>query len=513
MLAENLIPMLRLLFLESQLGNGNDSKDMIREVFDKYSKDVDENNKILQGLYGVMYEMLLHDFKTPMVKSIYEQGLLMSFPNNQQLIDSILKFDANDLKSVKEECNALFNIIERKLKLEKLTNGLSRFSMMLRKSPEDIEDMDTFGEDVKTLIDKNSISKSASTAIMGRLSLTDKDSLEAIAKDVKSEASEGSIWKTYLTGINKMSQGGLRDGQLTYIQALQHNNKSGLLLSILSTLPFLNDVKEKMKGKTGKPAIVLFSFEDSLTKILGDIYGILKMFENPNHERIVIKDLTYEEIRDYVFGYFATSGWHFIIERIDPSDFGFNDMFRAFDAIEKEGYNIRAFGMDYLSQINKKGCNKDGAQGTDLRDLIKRTKNWIYSKGILGLTAHQLNQAAKRLKQDGVPNEEFLEKVVGLGFTEGSGQIDQEIDLEILINIIKANGKTYLDVIRGKHKLNSVIENEDDLRFCVKFPDNGNKIPPDVLEGMKPACYPDFKSAIVGGSTKKVEEFDESAFF
>jgi hypothetical protein len=358
---------------------------------------------------------------------------------------------------------------------------------------------------VNQLLELNNPAAVSEKALIGSLSLTDVDSVTKVAEDVITESSADGLWTTYLTGINNMTQGGFRDGQLAYIEALQHNNKSGLLLGLLATLPFLN--KPRPSERPGIPTIVLFSFEDSLTKILGDLYGIIKMYQNPNHDRIELDELHPDEIKHTILEAYKDTGWDFVVHRIDPSDFTYNDLFNFVNELEIKGASVRELGMDYLSQISKGGCIKDGPMGTDLRDLIKRVKNWIASKDIMGISAHQLNQAAKRLKQEGVPDHEFLEKIVGLGYTEASGQIDQELDLEILINLIKANGKTYMGVTRGKHKLNSVIKNHEDLSFVVKLPDNGNKLAPDVLEGQKPMCFPTFEEAVSGSNVAEDSPF------
>jgi hypothetical protein len=58
--------------------------------------------------------------------------------------------------------------------------------------------------------------------------------------------------------------------------------------------------------------------------------------------------------------------------------------------------------------------------------------------------------------------------------------LDQEVDLEIYIHLVKHNRETYLTVQRGKHRLPTVIN--DDLKyFILKFP-KGMPIPEDINE-------------------------------
>ena len=46
-----------------------------------------------------------------------------------------------------------------------------------------------------------------------------------------------------------------------------------------------------------------------------------------------------------------------------------------------------------------------------------------------------------------------------------SKQIDQVVDLEIFIHIEKVNGKSFLTVQRGKHRI--IEQTPDELHYCV----------------------------------------------
>jgi hypothetical protein len=96
------------------------------------------------------------------------------------------------------------------------------------------------------------------------------------------------------------------------------------------------------------------------------------------------------------------------------------------------------------------------------------------------VTPHQLSPEAKNLVRGGVPEDQFVKEVAEKGFTSGSRQLDQEVDLEIYIHLMKHNKETYLTVQRGKHRLPTIVS--DELKyFILKFP-KGMPIPEDLNE-------------------------------
>jgi hypothetical protein len=48
--------------------------------------------------------------------------------------------------------------------------------------------------------------------------------------------------------------------------------------------------------------------------------------------------------------------------------------------------------------------------------------------------------------------EDFVKEIEGKGYYDSCGTIDQEVDLELFIHIVKVNGESYLTVQRGKHR-------------------------------------------------------------
>ena len=51
---------------------------------------------------------------------------------------------------------------------------------------------------------------------------------------------------------------------------------------------------------------------------------------------------------------------------------------------------------------------------------------------------------------------DFVKELVGKGYYDGCRTIDNEVDVEMFIHIEKMNGRAYLTVQRGKHRINGV---------------------------------------------------------
>lgn len=75
----------------------------------------------------------------------------------------------------------------------------------------------------------------------------------------------------------------------------------------------------------------------------------------------------------------------------------------------------------------------------------------------------------KILVRNGVQETEFVKEIANKGYTEGSRQLDQVVDLELYLHKAKINRRWHLCVQRGKHRGQEIIS-EDDLYFVLPFP-------------------------------------------
>ena len=492
----NLLKRIRLLFLEAHIKDtmGNSLKDIMLEVSGYNSEEI---NPTLDGLIEVIKEMQHNDFSSGIPSSLFELGLSCAIPDSQTTYDTTLRIP-EDGEDIVKEINVLRTLFKEERKIAVLQNRLFQNAMKIRKDYAGIEDVNDFLNKTVELIEENNPTKSDSSAIIDKVSLSNSSDIKEVLDKVKEESTDSGVWKTYLTGLNDMTQGGIRNG-LTFILGSQHNFKSGLTLSIFCSAALLNPPKPS--ERPGKPTMVWISFEDPMVKLMGDVYGILKGYDDPDGERIELGDLDTEEESEYIRKKFEATGYDVEFYRIDPSNYSFTALFNFLTDLEIKGASLRFIGLDYLAHIPKTGCSDRGATGADTRELVRRVRNWMEARGIPCLSPHQISAGGNNLKRDGIDDAEFVAKVVDKGYTADSSQINQEYDLELTVNKHMIGKDTYLNVGRGKHKLNSVLANQEHLFFHVKFPLNGNKIPPDVLEGQTRKCYAtveEIKEASVG---------------
>lgn len=96
--------------------------------------------------------------------------------------------------------------------------------------------------------------------------------------------------------------------------------------------------------------------------------------------------------------------------------------------------------------------------------------------------------------------ESFVRDIANKGYYDSCKTIDQEVDLELYIHIVKADGKSWLTVQRGKHRLiqqtkeeykYTVLPFEDigDIRDDVNGADTSRKKPAGPQEGQAPGFW------------------------
>ena len=69
--------------------------------------------------------------------------------------------------------------------------------------------------------------------------------------------------------------------------------------------------------------------------------------------------------------------------------------------------------------------------------------------------------------------ESFVRDIANKGYYDSCKTIDQEVDLEIYIHIVKADNRSWLTVQRGKHRL--ISQTKEEYKYCVlPFSDIGD---------------------------------------
>lgn len=453
-----------------------DSRELVKSILDEIKpkkKDILEGDTgdnipaIISLLQSMSNEFSAYDDKVTLLGE-----LKILFRNNPAYYDSIKDqieaemTDGGKKRSINNLKNKIFKYYNELKALKLLNNTVYKMN-------NDALDGSIQEELAKILpqlenLAKNNRVKGPET--MDKLILSRRDEVGVIMEKIKREKEEGGVLKTGWIQLNNCINGGFRRGETTVVCALQHNYKSGFMQSILMQVARWN--KPKMYDPKKKPLLLYISLEDEVPNILKFMYRYLFYNENkvlPDDTENDISLLTDAQLTEYVMHRLGMNGYEIAILRADPAAWTYQDIFTVCTTYEAEGYEIHMLIVDYLSKLPLTGCDTSGAQGTGIRDLFNRLRNFCSAKDICFLSPHQISTEGKTLIRNGVSEAMFVKEIAGKGYTEGSRQIDQVVDLELYIAKARIDKKWCLAVQRGKHRGQPIID-DSLLYFVLPFP-------------------------------------------
>jgi hypothetical protein len=288
------------------------------------------------------------------------------------------------------------------------------------------------------------------------------DSIESLIQRSNEELSSDGVLKSGWQAINRMlgESGGFRRGEMVLLSALQHNFKSQFMLNLFKHFALYNT--PYMRDPNKKPLLLYLSLENELPNNMMWLYANIK--ENETGEALDYSNVDPKEAAAYIQEKLSVNGYTAIMLRLKPNDCTVYDLFDLMLGYEAQGYEIHSVLIDYLNMVDKKGLSSQGPAGEDIRELYRRMRNFTSYRGITCVTCHQLSTEAKVLVRQRVDN--FVKEIANKGYYDGSRRIDQEVDLEIHIHIVKLpNQGSYLTVQRGKHR--TVRITEDKHQYCI----------------------------------------------
>lgn len=299
--------------------------------------------------------------------------------------------------------------------------------------------------------------------MVDEIDISDTAGLSELMQRARMEASPEGVIRFGWQGLNRMTgeHNGIVRGESWVVGALQHNFKTGFTMSLfkhaaLYNTPWLKDPRKK-------PCLVHISTENSLTSNVMWLYANLK--ENETGVECQLDQVDIAEATRYVHERMTATGYEIKMCRMNPSDVSYHTIQDYILRLEAEGYEVHLLVVDYLNMINKKGCAQ-GPAGFEVRDLFRRMRNFTSEHRIAFITPHQLSTEAKSLVRQGVEN--FVQEIANKGYYDSCRTIDQEVDLEVYVHIVKVNGESYLTVQRGKHRKVKPT-NLKDLFFVLPF--------------------------------------------
>lgn len=304
-------------------------------------------------------------------------------------------------------------------------------------------------------------------SVVDDINFNDIEDINRIFQRGAEELDTKGIIRFGFQGLNRMfgSQNGARRGEMIVIGALQHNFKSGLSLEMFKSAALYNT--PYMRDPQRKPMLMRVSFENTMAMDVTYLYKSL--VENEFGFPVDVSKVSPQEASKTVSEKLRANGYTINMCHIDPSEYTYHDLFDRINKFESDGYEIHLLNIDYLNMMSKKGCAQ-GPAGFEVRDLYRRTRNFTSKRGITCITPHQLSTEAKQLVRLGTDN--FVQEIANKGYWDSCRTIDQEVDMEIYIHIVKVNDESYLTMQRGKHRKIAITPEKD--KYCVyKFEEVG----------------------------------------
>ncbi len=410
-------------------------------------------------------------------KTTLEQQLRINCKEDDRTFDTIKRvFDEeyNESNNKRAITNLIKDLTNYFIE-DQISSILSKNAYEFKLNRDKIKDINAFVSDLIGQLEPLQINmKLKDPALIDELDLSDSDTLSNLLSDAKNSGEESYVMKTGWQDLNTMLQGGIRRGECGVIGALQHKYKTGFTMSLFKQLAIYN--KPYMIDPAKKPLMLRISFEDDLKDNMFFLYQQLKTDESDIPVDMSNYDIS--EATKYITDRLGVNGYHVKFMRVDPTKWTYRNICNKVTELEAQGYEIHVLMLDYLAHVPTTGCINSGPMGTDIRDMFRRMRNFCSPKKIALITPHQLSTESKNLLRTGIPEETFVKEINEKGYYAGTKQLDQEVDWEIYIHIAKSNRKSYLTVQRGKHRLPSIIPDEEKY-FILKFPKK-TPIPDDL---------------------------------
>jgi hypothetical protein len=500
-----LIRAITLLFRESQLDIGaTSSPEIVKEVAETVKPpemavgSSDNDRDMVMGLRSMCVGMATNSEGTKYVPEDLLQKVRMLTRHDESLYDALKEgivgeMSEEHLRTITGNIRSELNSYLREVQA---LNTIKEFSRKASFDRESIGNLSEFIQNYRTALEPfESNIKEKDPAIIGEAKLSEIDRVEAVYRQAKELNNEDGIMKTGWQALNRMLQGGFRRGEECVIGALQHNFKTGFTLSLFKQIAMYN--KPYMIDPKKKPLLLRISFEDPLSLNFPFLYRNIK--ENETLQYADVTGTSEQEMAAFVHEKLTINGYEVMLVHVNPSLWGYRDVQNYVLSLEAEGYEIHMLMLDYLNMLDKRGLDNNGPTGSNIRDLFRRMRNFCSPRKITLITPHQLSTEAKMLIRQG--NEEsFVRDIANKGYWDSCKTIDQEVDLELYIHIVKADGKSWLCIQRGKHRLiqqtkeeykYTVLPFEDigDIRDDVNTGDTSRKKPAGPVDGEKPAFW------------------------
>ena len=379
-----LVKAITLLYRESQLEEGSDgSADLVRQIVEtiKTPENVIEGDRTRDVIVGLKETALWMSSNPPNYdydKNILLQRIRVNTGYETNLYDAFADglYDVDTDEEIKKICLDYRDVLRSYINHTHIQESIKKASQKILFNEETI-DWKTFVQNhIAELEPYANLSLEGQKDSMDSVDLSNiKNLTKMFERSVKEVSNEGTM-KTGWQGLNRMTgeHNGGRRGEFWLIGALQHNFKSGIILSLFKQTALYNT--PTLTDPTKKPLLIHLSFENNMTDNL--IWLYVNLMENETGEECDVNkiELTTEEMAVYVRKRMMENGWHVKMFRENPSEYGFHDLFDMVNKLESQGYEVHMIACDYANMMTKRGCVSTGPSGDDIRDLFRRIRNF-----------------------------------------------------------------------------------------------------------------------------------------
>jgi len=373
-----------LLYRESQLADRSEnSSELVRTVLENVQVSeigigLNTDREVITALKSTILEMcgMPQDHNYDMTDLL--QRFRINCGNDEKLYEAIKQGIDGELldSSLKRSVINIRRSISNHFREQKINEVLHKASRTFKFEREKIKDVNQFITELMAQLEPLQINgHGKDPAVMGDLDIGNEQSMRDLFTEVKKLSAGSKLYKTGWQAFNRMTQGGLRPGETVVINALQHKYKTGFTLSLFAQIARYNLPHTTDPAK--KPLLLRISFEDDLVSNLQFLYQNLKY--NETLQPVELENVTVDEMSAYVKEKLQVNGFHIKMLRVDPTQWTYRSVCNKIIELEAQGYNVEVLMLDYLMLLPTTGCINSGPSGTDMRDMLRRMRNFCSS--------------------------------------------------------------------------------------------------------------------------------------
>ena len=454
--------------------------DNLKEIIGGNTGAGNDISELCSKVEDLLHQLETSDIVTDLVYFTNKiEEVFIAYPEISDNIIEALESDTDDtIKGRLKSDIKSYTAIERHNKIAEL---LRNAKYQIDNNKVASSNMGTYLADLMAQIETvSSTINGDDSAVTTAVNFDDQDDIEELFNASEKLLGE-CLYKLPFDDLNTALQGGLRLTDNVMVGALTGSYKTSMCLQLGDGIVTVNSPVIRYKDKT--PALVRVSLEDPLSSNIEFIYNDLFFSEFGRAPTDKERGVAATRAK-YVYNRLSAKGWSIHMTRVNPSDWTYRHLLDYAETYEQE-YNkdVQVLIPDYLAMIPTTGCITTGAQGTDLRDMLRRVRNWGSTRETMVINPQQLNTRVSDIARE-KPASEVLSIIKGLGMHAGCGQLLQELDVSILLHKLTHDNNTYINLCVDKHRSQSAIPDSMKMLFF-KFTEDGMPLYADLLGDKK----------------------------